>query len=124
MLPAVNGDVKNDDSNSISEINEMTVQSLVQRCRSALVQYVSSDRLKTHFPLSETQIKEVMFSLKALNQLLQSLLNLEEKVNNVLWNSVFDLYPVLVECIPSSSLEVRVAVAKVIGQFQHFIKAR
>lgn len=130
MLPAVNGDssksssADNNNSSSISEINEMTVQSLVQRCRSALVQYVSSDRLKTHFPLSETQIKEVMFSLKALNQLLQSLLNLEDKVNDVLWNNVFDLYPVLVECIPSSSLEVRVAVAQVIGQFQHFLKVR
>ena len=116
MLPASNGNVS-DDPNS-SDINEVSVTSLMQRCRSSLTQYVTADRLKTRIPFSETQLSEVMFSLKALDALLQSLQKTVKPVNEALWHHIVDIYPVLIDCVPTSSPEVRASVAQVLSHFQ------
>nr|CAB3263902.1 protein MON2 homolog [Phallusia mammillata] len=121
MLPAANGNPSSSEEEKMAEINEVTVTSLVQRCRSALTQYISSDRLKTHYPMSEAQLSEVMFALKAVDALLHSLKKSHKQIDKTLWNHVLDIYPVLVECIPTSSAEVRKSVAQVMGRFQTFL---
>ncbi|CAK8698239.1 unnamed protein product [Clavelina lepadiformis] len=121
MLPAVNG---NADDGKLTEINEITVTSLVQRCRSALTRYISADRLKTQFPFPENQLSEVMFALKALDALLQTFKKIHKTIDDSLWRHVIDIYPVLVECIPTSSPEVRKSVAQIMSHFQAFISVK
>ena len=118
MLPSANGNPAKSDDPQTSEFNEVTVASLLQRCRSSLTQYVTSDRLKTRFPFPEAQLKEVMFALKALDALLQSMNKTSKPVEESLWRNIVDLYPVLIDCITTDSSEVRLSVAQVLSHFQ------
>jgi len=103
------------------DVNDVTVKSLIQRCRSSLTQYISSDRLKTQFPLSSSQLNEVLFALKAMDTLFQRLQENKTAVDKALWRQIIDLYPVLVECIPTSSPEVRKSVSHILSRFQCFL---
>ena len=118
MLPSSNGNPALSDVGQPSEINETTVTSLLQRCRSALTQYVTADRLKTHFPFPETQLKEVLFALKALDTLLETITKSSKPTEESLWRNFVDLYPVLIDCITTNSPEVRSSVAQVLSHFQ------
>ena len=121
ITPTTNGGSAVSDDSETSEINEVTVSSLVQRCRSALTQYVTADRLKTRFPFPESQLKEVMFALKALDAFLQSIKKTSKPISPALWRQTVDIYPVLVDCIPTSSPEIRTSVAQVLGHFQCYL---
>jgi len=110
-----------EDINKDVELNESTITSLLQRCRTSLTEYVSASRLKTHFPLSEIQLNDVLFSLKSVNILLKRLQSANIEISSNIWSNFSDLYPILVECVSTSSSEVRNSVAKVLILYQYFL---
>lgn len=111
-------------SEEMTEINEGNIVSLLQRCRSSLTEYVSKSRMQTHFPMSELHLNDVLFSVKSVTTLFTRLNTTKLEVSDALWCHLFDLYPTLVECIPTSSSDVRAAVALLMGLYKPFLSHR
>lgn len=105
-----------------SEINSLTIKSLIQRCSKLLKQYTQESRLSLNFPLQEDKVHAVITSLQAMDNLLTTLYSNKTTVDSDIWKEICGLYPLLVESISCSSTELRVLVARILLHYQPLIK--
>ncbi|KAK7891625.1 hypothetical protein WMY93_023588 [Mugilogobius chulae] len=91
--------------------------------RTFLRRYVEDERLSGRCPLPRQQVTEIIFVLKAISTLMDSLKKTQpENVDGNTWAQVIALYPTLVECITCSSSEVSSALKEALGPFKDFMQ--
>uniref|UniRef100_A0A671NTT9 Protein MON2 homolog n=1 Tax=Sinocyclocheilus anshuiensis TaxID=1608454 RepID=A0A671NTT9_9TELE len=104
-------------------ISRMALSVLLQRAQDVLRRYVNDERLSGRCPLPRQQVTEIIFVLKAISTLMDSLKKTQpENVDGNVWVQVIALYPTLVECITCSSPEVSSALKDALGPFKDFMQ--
>uniref|UniRef100_A0A8C9T1Y4 Protein MON2 homolog n=1 Tax=Scleropages formosus TaxID=113540 RepID=A0A8C9T1Y4_SCLFO len=104
-------------------ISRMALSVLLQRSQDVLRRYVEDERLSGRCPLPRQQVTEIIFVLKAISTLMDSLRKTQpENVDGNTWGQVIALYPTLVECITCSSSEVSSALKEALGPFKDFMQ--
>ncbi|XP_047242116.1 protein MON2 homolog isoform X2 [Girardinichthys multiradiatus] len=104
-------------------ISRMALSVLLKRAQDVLRRYVEDERLSGRCPLPRQQVTEIIFVLKAISTLMDSLKKtLPENVDGNTWAQVIALYPTLVECITCSSSEVSTALKEALGPFKDFMQ--
>ncbi|KAI3370638.1 hypothetical protein L3Q82_007206 [Scortum barcoo] len=104
-------------------ISRMALSVLLKRSQDVLQRYVEDERLSGRCPLPRQQVTEIIFVLKAISTLMDSLKKTQpENVDGNTWAQVIALYPTLVECITCSSSEVSSALKEALGPFKDFMQ--
>ncbi|XP_028305076.1 protein MON2 homolog isoform X2 [Gouania willdenowi] len=104
-------------------ISRMALSVLLKRSQDVLRRYVEDERLSGRCPLPRQQVTEIIFVLKAISTLMDSLKKTQpENVDDNTWAQVIALYPTLVECITCSSSEVSCALKEALGPFKDFMQ--
>uniref|UniRef100_A0A8C7GGC0 Protein MON2 homolog n=1 Tax=Oncorhynchus kisutch TaxID=8019 RepID=A0A8C7GGC0_ONCKI len=104
-------------------ISRMALSVLLKRSQDVLRRYVDDERLSGRCPLPRQQVTEIIFVLKAISTLMDSLKKTQpENVDGTTWAQVIALYPTLVECITCSSSEVSSALKEALGPFKDFMQ--
>ncbi|XP_056273167.1 protein MON2 homolog isoform X2 [Pseudoliparis swirei] len=104
-------------------ISRMALSVLLKRSQDVLRRYVEDERLSGHCPLPRQQVTEIIFVLKAVSTLMDSLKKTQpENVDGNTWAQVIALYPTLVECVTCSSPEVSSALKEALGPFKDFMQ--
>ncbi|KAJ8373865.1 hypothetical protein SKAU_G00044450 [Synaphobranchus kaupii] len=104
-------------------ISRMALSVLLKRSQDVLLRYVEDERLSGRCPLPRQQVTEIVFVLKAISTLMDSLRKTQpENVDGNTWAQVIALYPTLVECITCSSSEVSHALKEALGPFKDFMQ--
>ncbi|XP_072291285.1 protein MON2 homolog isoform X1 [Eucyclogobius newberryi] len=104
-------------------ISRMALSVLLRRSQDVLRRYVEDERLSGRCPLPRQQVTEIIFVLKAISTLMDSLKKTQpENVDGNTWAQVIALYPTLVECITCSSSEVSSALKEALGPFKDFMQ--
>uniref|UniRef100_A0A0K8RZE2 Protein MON2 homolog n=1 Tax=Crotalus horridus TaxID=35024 RepID=A0A0K8RZE2_CROHD len=103
-------------------ISRMALSVLLKRSQDVLYRYIEDERLSGKCPLPRQQVTEIIFVLKAVSTLIDSLKKTQpENVDDNTWAQVIALYPTLVECITSSSSEVCSALKEALVPFKDFM---
>ncbi|XP_057281518.1 protein MON2 homolog isoform X3 [Pezoporus wallicus] len=103
-------------------ISRMALSVLLKRSQDVLHRYIEDERLSGKCPLPRQQVTEIIFVLKAVSTLIDSLKKTQpENVDANTWAQVIALYPTLVECITCSSSEVRSALKEALVPFKDFM---
>ncbi|XP_076863184.1 protein MON2 homolog isoform X1 [Brachyhypopomus gauderio] len=104
-------------------ISRMALCVLLQRAQEVLQRYVRDERLSGRCPLPRQQVTEIIFVLKAVSTLMDSLKKTQpENVDGNTWAQVIALYPTLVECITCSSVEVSSALKEALRPFKDLMQ--
>uniref|UniRef100_A0A3Q3B237 Protein MON2 homolog n=1 Tax=Kryptolebias marmoratus TaxID=37003 RepID=A0A3Q3B237_KRYMA len=104
-------------------ISRMALSVLLKRSQDVLRRYVEDERLSGRCPLPRQQVTEIIFVLKAISTLMDSLKKTQpENVDGNTWAQVIALYPTLVECVTCSSSEVSSALREALGPFKDFMQ--
>ncbi|KAJ8394001.1 hypothetical protein AAFF_G00055340 [Aldrovandia affinis] len=104
-------------------ISRMALSVLLKRSQDVLRRYVEDERLSGRCPLPRQQVTEIIFVLKAISTLMDSLKKTQpENVDGNTWAQVIALYPTLVECITCSFPEVSSALKEALGPFKDFMQ--
>ncbi|KAJ8245507.1 hypothetical protein GJAV_G00271460 [Gymnothorax javanicus] len=104
-------------------ISRLALSVLLQRSQDVLLRYAEDERLSGRCPLPRQQVTEIIFVLKAISTLMDSLRKTQpENVDGTTWAQVIALYPVLVECITCSCSEVSNALKEALGPFKDFMQ--
>ncbi|KAF4792345.1 hypothetical protein TURU_121228 [Turdus rufiventris] len=103
-------------------ISRMALSVLLKRSQDVLHRYIEDERLSGKCPLPRQQVTEIIFVLKAVSTLIDSLKKTQpENVDSSTWAQVIALYPTLVECITCSSSEVCSALKEALVPFKDFM---
>uniref|UniRef100_A0ABM5GFU8 Protein MON2 homolog n=1 Tax=Pogona vitticeps TaxID=103695 RepID=A0ABM5GFU8_9SAUR len=103
-------------------ISRMALSVLLKRSQDVLFRYIEDERLSGKCPLPRQQVTEIIFVLKAVSTLIDSLKKTQpENVDGNTWAQVIALYPTLVECITCSSSEVCSALKEALVPFKDFM---
>ncbi|KAM6137888.1 protein MON2 homolog isoform 1-T1 [Pterocles gutturalis] len=103
-------------------ISRMALSVLLKRSQDVLHRYIEDERLSGKCPLPRQQVTEIIFVLKAVSTLIDSLKKTQpENVDANTWAQVIALYPTLVECITCSSSEVCSALKEALVPFKDFM---
>ncbi|XP_073069452.1 protein MON2 homolog isoform X3 [Manis javanica] len=104
-------------------ISRMALSVLLKRSQDVLHRYIEDERLSGKCPLPRQQVTEIIFVLKAVSTLIDSLKKTQpENVDGNTWAQVIALYPTLVECITCSSSEVCSALKDALVPFKDFMQ--
>ncbi|XP_044797511.1 protein MON2 homolog isoform X3 [Bubalus kerabau] len=104
-------------------ISRMALSVLLKRSQDVLHRYIEDERLSGKCPLPRQQVTEIIFVLKAVSTLIDSLKKTKpENVDGNTWAQVIALYPTLVECITCSSSEVSSALKEALVPFKDFMQ--
>ncbi|XP_027448204.1 protein MON2 homolog isoform X5 [Zalophus californianus] len=104
-------------------ISRMALSVLLKRSQDVLHRYIEDERLSGKCPLPRQQVTEIIFVLKAVSTLIDSLKKTQpENVDGNTWAQVIALYPTLVECITCSSTEVCSALKEALVPFKDFMQ--
>uniref|UniRef100_A0A452QJ60 Protein MON2 homolog n=1 Tax=Ursus americanus TaxID=9643 RepID=A0A452QJ60_URSAM len=104
-------------------ISRMALSVLLKRSQDVLHRYIEDERLSGKCPLPRQQVTEIIFVLKAVSTLIDSLKKTQpENVDGSTWAQVIALYPTLVECITCSSAEVCSALKEALVPFKDFMQ--
>ncbi|XP_032500997.1 protein MON2 homolog isoform X4 [Phocoena sinus] len=104
-------------------ISRMALSVLLKRSQDVLHRYIEDERLSGKCPLPRQQVTEIIFVLKAVSTLIDSLKKTQpENVDGNIWAQVIALYPTLVECITCSSSEVCSALKEALVPFKDFMQ--
>ncbi|KAL6057994.1 hypothetical protein STEG23_015862 [Scotinomys teguina] len=104
-------------------ISRMALSVLLTRSQDVLHRYIEDERLSGKCPLPRQQVTEIIFVLKAVSTLIDSLKKTQpENVDGNTWAQVIALYPTLVECITCSSSEVCSALKEALVPFKDFMQ--
>ncbi|XP_018408425.1 PREDICTED: protein MON2 homolog isoform X5 [Nanorana parkeri] len=103
-------------------ISRMALSVLLKRSQDVLHRYIDDERLSGKCPLPRQRVTEIIFVLKAVSTLIDSLKKTHpENVDGNTWAQVISLYPTLVECITCSSSEVCTALKEALVPFKDFM---
>ncbi|KAM9311030.1 protein MON2 homolog isoform 3-T3 [Gastrophryne carolinensis] len=103
-------------------ISRMALTVLLKRSQDVLRRYIDDERLSGKCPLPRQRVTEIIFVLKAVSTLIDSLKKTHpENVDGNTWAQVISLYPTLVECITCSSSEVCTALKEALVPFKDFM---
>ncbi|KAM4882348.1 protein MON2 homolog isoform 2-T2 [Thomomys bottae] len=104
-------------------MSRMALSVLLKRSQDVLYRYIEDERLSGKCPLPRQQVTEIIFVLKAVSTLIDSLKKTQpENVDGNTWAQVIALYPTLVECITCSSSEVCSALKEALVPFKDFMQ--
>ncbi|XP_063303219.1 protein MON2 homolog isoform X2 [Pelobates fuscus] len=103
-------------------ISRMALSVLLKRSQDVLHRYIDDERLSGKCPLPRQRVTEIIFVLKAVSTLIDSLKKTHpDNVDGNTWAQVISLYPTLVECITCSSSEVCTALKEALVPFKDFM---
>ncbi|XP_069760294.1 protein MON2 homolog isoform X4 [Narcine bancroftii] len=104
-------------------ISRMALSVLLKRSQDVLHRYIEDERLSGRCPLPRQRVTEIVFVLKAISTLMDSLKKTKpENVDANTWSQVIALYPTLVECITCTSSEVCSALKEALVPFKDFLQ--
>ncbi|XP_072124342.1 protein MON2 homolog isoform X2 [Mobula birostris] len=104
-------------------ISRMALSVLLKRSQDVLHRYIEDERLSGRCPLPRQRVTEIVFVLKAISTLMDSLKKTKpENVDTNTWSQVIALYPTLVECITCTSSEVCSALKEALVPFKDFLQ--
>ncbi|OCT87573.1 protein MON2 homolog isoform X6 [Xenopus laevis] len=103
-------------------ISRMALSVLLKRSQDVLYRYIEDEKLSGKCPLPRQRVTEIIFVLKAVRTLIDSLKKTHpDNVDTNTWAQVISLYPTLVECITCSSSEVCTALKEALDPFKDFM---
>ncbi|KAK9890442.1 hypothetical protein WA026_010528 [Henosepilachna vigintioctopunctata] len=85
---------------------QLAVTSLLQRFQEVLKKYIDDEKLSGKCPLPRYRLSEISFVLKAVTTLIISMKKASLVKDNSAWEHLIRLYPYLVECTTTSSMQV------------------
>ncbi|XP_048464033.1 protein MON2 homolog isoform X3 [Rhincodon typus] len=104
-------------------ISRMALSVLLKRSQDVLHRYIEDEKLSGRCPLPRQRVTEIVFVLKAISTLMDSLKKTKpENVDTNTWSQVIALYPTLVECITCTSSEVCSALKEALVPFKDFLQ--
>ncbi|CAH1153236.1 unnamed protein product [Phaedon cochleariae] len=96
----------------------LAVTSLLHRFQEVLGKYIEDEKLSGKCPLPRYRLSEISFVLKALTTLIISMKkSTAVKEDNKAWEQLISLYPYLVECTTTSSMQVSRPLKEALLQF-------
>lgn len=105
-------------SESVGIVNKLAVTSILQRFHEVVVKYVDDEKLSGKCPLPRHRLAEISFVLKALATLASSLKKAPvESVEPEIWDLLIALYPHLVDCTTSNSIQVNRSLREVLLEY-------
>lgn len=94
------------DEKSKDIAGQLAVTSLLQRFQEVLKKYIDDEKLSGKCPLPRYRLSEISFVLKAVTTLIISMKKAALVKDNSAWEHLIRLYPYLVECTTTSSMQV------------------
>ncbi|CAG2120387.1 unnamed protein product [Medioppia subpectinata] len=108
---------------SIGIVNKLAVTSILQRFNEVVIKYVEDERL-CPCPLPRHRMAEISFVLKALATLIVSLKKAPVgSVEPHVWDLLIRLYPPIVDCTTSNSIQVNRSLREVLHQYSDLLSA-
>ncbi|XP_030755931.1 protein MON2 homolog [Sitophilus oryzae] len=110
--------VINNDEKSNGLAGQLAVTSLLHRFEEVLKKYIEDEKLSGKCPLPRYRLSEISFVLKALTTLIISMKkSTAVKDDNKAWEQLISLYPYLVECTTTTSIQVSRPLREALLQF-------
>jgi len=107
----------------IGLVNKLAVTSLLQRFNDVVKKYVEDENLSGKCPLPRHRMAEISFVLKALATLICSLKKApKETVERGVWELLIELYPHLVDCTMSNSVQVNYSLREVLYEYKDLLQ--
>ncbi|XP_050313877.1 protein MON2 homolog isoform X2 [Anthonomus grandis grandis] len=108
--------MNSDDKNGLA--GQLAVTSLLHRFEEVLKKYIEDEKLSGKCPLPRYRLSEISFVLKALTTLIVSMKKSSAvKDDNKAWEQLITLYPYLVECTTTTSIQVARPLKEALLQF-------
>ncbi|XP_054162002.1 protein MON2 homolog isoform X2 [Oppia nitens] len=106
---------------NIGIVNKLAVTSILQRFNDVVIKYVEDERL-CPCPLPRHRMAEISFVLKALATLIVSLKKAPvDSVEPHVWDLLIRLYPHIVDCTTSNSVQVNRSLREVLHQYSDLL---
>ncbi|KAH7729487.1 hypothetical protein AAVH_02962 [Aphelenchoides avenae] len=101
-------------------LGDTAIASLLHRCKQVLNNYARDEQGCGHFRLPQGRIFEVISVLRAISALIDGLAKHPEAVHSTLYSHLVNLYPCLVQLIPScrSDQQVELALMTCLNSYQ------
>lgn len=100
----------------------LAVTALLFRFQDVIKQYVEDERRAGNCPLARHRLSEISFVLKAIASLIASLKKASDKVNISVWEQVISLYPHLINCTVTNSIQISESLREALIQYHDLLK--
>uniref|UniRef100_F1KQN5 Monensin-resistant 2 n=1 Tax=Ascaris suum TaxID=6253 RepID=F1KQN5_ASCSU len=99
---------RNNPSRNTSSLGASAIASLLARCRQVIAGYVRDEQGAGQLPLPQERTVEMISVLRAVGTLIDGLVRRADAVNSDFYAGLVTLYPLLIDCVPSSRADVQV----------------
>uniref|UniRef100_A0A9J2PL94 Mon2 C-terminal domain-containing protein n=1 Tax=Ascaris lumbricoides TaxID=6252 RepID=A0A9J2PL94_ASCLU len=99
---------RNNPSRNTSSLGASAIASLLARCRQVIAGYVRDEQGAGQLPLPQERTVEMISVLRAVGTLIDGLVRRADAVNSDFYTGLVTLYPLLIDCVPSSRADVQV----------------
>lgn len=114
-------DTGQEDESSLT--NKLAITSLLQRFKEVLVDAIEGEKLNRNIPLQRQKTAEIAFVLRAIATVISSMKKTAQpKVDQKTWMQVIALYPYLVQCTDTNSVQVSASVKDALLEFHDLLK--
>jgi hypothetical protein len=98
--------------------NKLAITSLLQRFKEVLVDAIDGEKLNRNIPLQRQKSAEIAFVLRAIATVISSMKRASQlKVDKKTWQQVISLYPYLVQCTETTSMQVSSSVKDALMEY-------
>ncbi|VDM43957.1 unnamed protein product [Toxocara canis] len=91
-----------------SSLGTSAIASLLSRCRQVMVGFVRDEQGAGQLPLPQERTMEMVSVLRAIGILIEGLVRRTDAVTSDFYAELVTLYPLLVDCVPSSRADLQV----------------
>ena len=124
--PTVDAGDAADSSSALLEsslTNKLAITSLLQRFKEVLVDAIDGEKLNRNIPLQRQKTAEIAFVLRAIATVISSMKRASRlKVDKKTWQQVIALYPYLVKCTETNSIQVSSSVKDALMEYHELLQ--
>ena len=103
--------------------NKLAITSLLQRFKEVLVDAIDGEKLNRNIPLQRQKTAEIAFVLRAIATVISSMKRASRlKVDKKTWQQVIALYPYLVKCTETNSVQVSSSVKDALMEYHELLQ--
>lgn len=98
-------------SNTSTRLGTSAIASLLTRCKQVMWSFVRDEQSAGQLRLPQERVMEMVCVLRAISTLIEGLVNRPEAISSDFFSELVALYPILVDCVPSSRTDMQVEQA-------------
>ncbi len=103
--------------------NKLAITSLLQRFKEVLVDAIDGEKLNRNIPLQRQKTAEIAFVLRAIATVIASMKRTTHlRVDKKTWQQVISLYPYLVQCTETNSMQVSSSVKDALMEYHSLLQ--